>query len=38
LRQAKIYKITEMGLKNITAGGWAGKMIGIPFGGPMEFR
>ena len=30
--------ISEAALKNKIAGGWAGKMIGVSFGGPTEFR
>jgi hypothetical protein len=36
--QNKVLTISEADLINKIKGGWAGKMIGVSFGGPTEFR
>ena len=36
--QQKYKTISEEELRNKIAGGWAGKMIGVSYGGPTEFR
>jgi hypothetical protein len=36
--QSKILSISKQNLKDKIAGGWAGKMIGVTYGAPTEFR